>query len=443
MDGSSKFAPKKRWSALFPSVALAWNLSEEDPVKSLDFFNNLKLRASWGQSGNQELSDFGNYDYISLISITGSYPLGSPNSGLPGAVPNIASTERTWETIETFNVGIDFTLMESRLTGSFDYYIKHNKNMLVNDQLPATLGGDAPAQNIGKLKTKGWDFSIGWNDKKGDFRYSVSAMVSDSKNKLIELKGNDSYGEGLIYAREGYSLNSYFGYQFDGIIKTDEQLNAYKELGNTPFNLNRGDVMYKDVDGDGKITAFGDPAKGSKGDLVYLGNLLPRYTFSTNINLSYKRFDLSVILQGVGKRNGIRTGEFAYPFTAVWMQPLDYFYGKNWSPDNMDARYPRIIPGYVGFDELRSWNWRVSSMRMNNLAYLKVKVLSLAYNLPQSVCSKLKMQSARVYFSGEDLFTFAKDTWNRSFSPEETWERTDEQTYPFSSVFSLGLDIKF
>lgn len=442
MDGSSKFAESKRWSALFPSVAVAWNLSEENFLKPLKFFDNLKARLSWGRSGNQELS-FGNYDYISLISISGAYPMGIPNVGLPGAVSTIASENRTWETIETKNIGLDFTLLKSRLSGSFEYYIKNNRNMLVNDQLPATLGGSAPTQNIGKLTTKGWDFSIGWSDKIGNLRYSISAMISDSKNKLIELKGNDAYGEGLIYARKGYSLNSYFGYQYDGIIQNAEQLAAYKQLGNVPANLGIGDVMFRDVDGDGKITAFGDAAKGSKGDMVYLGNLLPRYVYSSNISVSYKAFDVTIFLQGVGKRQGIRTGEFSFPFTSVWMQPLEYFYGKNWTPDNPGAPYPRIIPGAVGFDEIRNWNWRYSSMRMNNLAYLKLKLATLAYNLPKPLVSKVKMQSVRVYISGQDLLTFSKDTWNNSFNPEETWERSDEQTYPFNSVVSFGLDIKF
>ena len=442
MDGSSKFAKNKRWSALFPSIAAAWNMSEEKFIRSLNVFDNLKARLSWGQSGNQELS-FGNYDYISLISISGTYPMGVPNVGIPGAVSSIASQDRTWETIETKNAGIDFGFLGSRLTGSFDYYIKNNKNMLVNDQLPATLGGSAPTQNIGKLETKGWDFSIGWNDKKGDFRYSISAMLSDSKNKLIELKGNDAYGEGLIYARKGYSLNSYFGYQFDGIIQNAEQLAAYKKLGNVPANLSLGDVMFRDVDGDGKITAFGDAAKGTSGDMVYLGNLLPRYVYSSNINLSYKGFDLGIFLQGIGKREGIRTGEFAYNFTWVWMQPLEYFYGKNWTPENPGARYPRLIPGAVGYDEVHTWNWRYSSMRMNNLAYLKLKVLTLGYNLPQNLVKKIKTQEARIYLSGQDLLTFSKDTWNKSFNPEETWERQDEQTYPFNSVISIGIDIKF
>lgn len=442
MDGSSKFAKNKRWSALFPSVAAAWNLSDEDFIRSLQVFDNLKARLSWGQSGNQELS-FGNYDYISLISISGKYPMGIPNVGLPGAVSSIASQNRTWETIETKNIGVDFAFLGSRLSGSFDYYIKNNKNMLVNDQLPATLGGSAPTQNIGKLETKGWDFSLAWNDEVGAFRYGISAMLSDSKNKLIELKGNDAYGEGLIYARKGYSLNSYFGYQYDGIIQTPEQLAKYKQTGNVPANLGLGDVMFSDVDGDGKITAFGDATKGTKGDMVYLGNLVPRYVYSSNISLSYKGFDLSIFLQGIGKREGVRTGEFAYNFTWVWMQPLEYFYGKNWTPENTGAKYPRLIPGAVGYDEVQRWNWRYSSMRMNNLAYLKLKVLTLAYNLPHTLVSKAKVQNVRVYVSGQDLFTFSKDTWNNSFNPEETWERSDEQTYPFNSVISFGLDIKF
>ena len=442
MDGSSKFAPSKRWSALFPSIALAWNLSEENFMQSTNTFNNLKLRASWGKSGNQDLV-FGNYDYIPLISITGTYPFGNPNTGLPGAVSNIASARRTWETIETKNAGVDFAFLKSKLVGSFDYYIKSNNNMLVNAQLPATLGGTAPTQNIGKLETKGWDFSIGWNDKTGDFKYSISAMISDTKNKLVELKGNDTYSEGLVYARKGYSLNSYFGYQFDGFIKDSKQLDDYKKLGNIPAKIGIGDVMYKDIDGDGKITAFGDPSKGTKGDMTYLGNLLPRYTFSTNINVSYKRFDLGILLQGVGKRDGIITGAANRPFSAIWDQPLEYFYGKNWTPENPNAPYPRIIPGAVGFNDLEYWNWRTSAMRMNNLAYLKLKVLTVAYNLPQILCSKYKMQSARIYFSGADLVTFSKGTWGGSFNPEEIWERSDEQTYPFSSTVSFGLDIRF
>ncbi|MDR0756704.1 MAG: TonB-dependent receptor [Tannerella sp.] len=443
VDGSSKFAPSKRWSAVFPSASASWNLSEENFIRSLNLFDNLKLRLSWGQAGNQELS-FGNYDYISLISITGTYPMGSPNVGLTGAVPSIASEARTWETIESRNIGLDLSTLNARLSASFDYYNKYNNKMLINDQLPAVLGGSAPTQNIGKLKTHGWDFSIGWRDQVGDFRYGISAIISDSQNKLIELKGNDSYGEGLIKAREGYALDSYFGYQFDGMIQNEAQLNEYKKLGGlVPTQISLGDVMFSDLDGDGKITTFGDGTPENPGDMTYLGNMTPRYIYSGNIDLSYRNVDFSLFLQGVGKRNGIRYGDFGQPYYFVWHQPLAYFYGKNWTPDNPGAPYPRITPGGVGYDNIRDWNWRASSLRINDLSYLRFKLISIGYNAPKAFSSKLKMQNARIYLSAQDLFTISKGSWDNNFDPEETYERNDEQTYPFSSVISLGLEIRF
>jgi len=199
--------------------------------------------------------------------------------------------------------------------------------------------------------------------------------------------------------------------------------------------------MYHDIDGDGKITAYGDPALGTKGDMKYIGNLLPRYTYSSNISVSYKGFDLNVFLQGVGQKDVIKYGDFAQPYYFVWHQPLEYFYGKNWTVDNPTAKYPRIIPGAVGFDELRDWNWKTSSMRIDNMAYLKIKDISLAYNLPQSLCAKIKMSSVRIYASGKDLFTFSSGTWDNSYDPEDSaWS---EQMYPMSKVVSFGIDIKF
>ncbi|WP_158281295.1 SusC/RagA family TonB-linked outer membrane protein [Dyadobacter jejuensis] len=443
IDGSSKFAPGKRWSAVFPAASVSWNLSQEEFMKSATWMQLAKFRASWGHTGNQELS-FGNYDYIPLVSIQGLYPIGTPNTGLSGAVSSIASANRTWETVKNTNIGFDFAVFNSRLSGSIDYFIKVNDKMLVRDELPALLGGTAPTQNIGKLRTHGWDLSLNWSDRLGDFKYSITAMVSDNKNKLVELKGNSTYSEGLVHLRQGYSLNSYFGYVDDGIISNETQLAEYKKIGNTPTQLGIGDMMYRDVDGDGKITAFGDPAAGTTGDMQYLGNLMPRYNYSSNISLSYKNFDFTMFFQGIGKREGIRYGDFSAPFRVWWYQPLEYFYGKTWSADNVDAPYPRIIPGGKGYDVLRDWNWsRASNRRMNNLAYLRMKTVSLAYNIPKELCAKVKMQSAKIYFSGQDLLTFSKGTWNKSFDPEETWERNDEQTYPFTSVISFGLDIKF
>ena len=444
-DGSSKFAPSKRWSALFPAVSAAWNLGNEDFISSLNFFDNLKLRLSWGQSGNQELS-FGNYDYIPLVSFNNSaYPFGAPTSVMgTGATSSIASQARTWETITTWNTGLDFMVLNSRLSGSIEVYLKKNYDMLVRQELPALLGGNAPTQNIGELETKGFELMLGWRDKAGDFTYGISFMLSDSKNKLVKLLGSDTKAEGLVTAREGYPLYSYFGYKSDGIIKTDAQLAEYKKLtGTVPAQINIGDMSYRDLDGDGKITAFGDD--GISGDMIYLGNRLPRYTYSSTIDLSYKNMDLGLFLQGVGKREVIRTGDFIAPFRWYWFQPLEYFYGKTWTLERPNAEFPRIIEGGRGLDAIHDWNYRFSDSphRLTNVAYLRIKLITLAYRLPQSFCSTLKVQSIRVYASGQDLITFAKGTWGGMYDPEEGWQRTDANTYPFHKTISFGIDVKF
>ncbi|MDR3268768.1 MAG: TonB-dependent receptor [Tannerella sp.] len=443
-DGSSKFAPDKRWSAVFPAVSAAWNLGSESFIRSMNVFDNLKLRLSWGQSGNQELS-FGYYDYIPLVNINNSaIVLGETGVYFPGATSAIASRDRSWETITTLNAGVDFSTLGSRLSGSFEVYMKKNNDMLVRQDLPALFGGSAPTQNIGELETKGFDLMLGWRDKVADFGYGVSFMLSDSKNKLVQLLGSNTKAEGLVTACEGYSLYSYFGYVSDGIIKTEGELAEYKKLGGTvPVNIGIGDMKYRDLDGDGKITAFGDD--GKSGDMTYLGNRLPRYTYSSNIDLSYKNVDLNLFLQGVGKREVVRTGDYQGPMWRSWFPTLGYFDGKTWTPDRPDAEFPRTVVGEQGWNDIRDWDYRYSDSphRLISTAYMRVKLITLAYRLPQSFVSKLKLGSVRVYASGQDMFTFANGTWGGNYDPEEGWAKTDEQSYPFNKTISFGIDVKF
>lgn len=439
-DGSSKFAPAKRWSAVFPSVAIAYNLSEEKFIQNLKIFDLLKLRVSWGRMGNQELSQLGLYDYIPLIDIGEKYPLGSPNAGVPGAVAKPASSDRTWETIETKNIGIDCQVLDSRLSFSFDYFNKTNANMLVAIAAPATFGATPPSSNQGKLETKGFETSVAWRDRKGDFNYSVSIQLSDSKNKLVELKNSDNYQEGLNQVRQGYPIYSYFGYEYEGIIKTQTQLDSYKKLRGIPTTIAIGDVMYKDVDGDGELTAYGDKSKGLSGDMVYLGNLLPRYTYASNITLSYKQFDFSLFLQGVGMRNIQYEGAIATPNTFFWPS-LEYYYGKTWSPERSDAMYPRYIPGSLGFNNLRDYDYHTSSLTMQNVAYLRFKTITVGYNLPATVTERIRMKSLRIYLSGQDLFTISKGTLGGNFDPEDGFR--NERTYPFNKILSIGINAKF
>lgn len=439
-DGSSKFAPDKRWSAVFPSVALAYNLSREKFIESTHLFDLLKLRATWGKTGNQDIGSLGLFDYIPLVSIGGNYPIGSPNAGLTGANSNPASADRTWETVENRNIGIDVAVLQSRLSFSFDYFNKINDDMLVAIAVPATYGGTPPSSNQGKLETRGFEAALTWKDRVNNFRYSVTLMLSDSKNKLVELKNSDNYQEGLNNYRQGYSIYSYFGYEYAGIIKTQKELDEYKKLGNIPARIGIGDVMYKDLDGDGRLTAFGDKTKGLSGDMKYLGNLLPRYTFSSNINVGWKDFDLTVFLQGVGKRNIRYDGNIATPNTFFWPS-LEYYYNNTWSPERPDAKYPRYIPGNLGYDDIRSYNYRTSSLVMQNVAYLRFKVITLGYNLPTALARRIRMKGARVYLTGQDLFTISKGTLGNNFDPEDGFR--NEGTYPFNKIYAVGLNVNF
>lgn len=439
-DGSSKFAPEKRWSALFPSAALAYNLSEERFIKSMNIFDLLKLRVSYGKMGNQEISNLGLYDYIPLISIGGNYPLGAPNAGLTGANANPASSTRTWETITNKNIGVDVALLDSRLSFSYDYYHKTNDDMLVNIAVPATFGATPPSSNQGKLVTKGFETMVTWKDKINDFRYSVSLQLSDNYNKLVELKNTDSYNEGLVHTRKGYAINSYFGYVSEGIIKTQAQLDEYKKLQGIPARVSIGDMMYKDVDGDGKLTAFGDQTKGLTGDMVYLGNVTPRYIYSCNINMAYKQFELQLFLQGVGKRDVIYESNISRPNTFFWPS-LAYFYNKTYSESRPDAEFPRYLPGNLGWDDVAGYNYRASTKTIQNVAYLRFKVITIGYNLPDAVAKSIKMKSARLYVSGQDLFTLSKGTFGDNFDPEDGYRQ--EGTYPYNKVYSLGLNVKF
>lgn len=439
-DASTKFAPNERWSQLFPSAAFAYNLSEEKFIKNLNFFDQLKLRVSYGRAGNQNLSTLGLFDYIPLITYGGIYPLGSPNAGIPGATASPASTTRTWETITNKNVGIDIQILKSRLTASFDYFNKINNDMLVAVGVPATFGATPPTENQGRLITKGFDASVTWKDHIGELRYSISAQLSTNSDKLVSLKNSSGYTEGLNYARQGYPIDSYFGYVYNGIIQNQAQLTAYKKLQGVPQDIQIGDVMYKDVDGDGALTEYGNPAKGQNGDMVYLGNAIPQYTYSSNISVQYKNFDLAVYVQGVGKRTVQYSGDIATP-NAFYYNSLQYYFGKTWTPQNTGAQYPRYIPGSLGYDDIRNYDYHTSSLTLQNAAYLRFKTITLGYNLPTSLIEKIRMKSVRVYLSGANLFTISKGTLGGNFDPEDG--TASAFTYPYYRVYSMGLDVRF
>ena len=431
-DGSSRFRPDKRWG-LFPGVSLAWRISEEPFARRhLSTFDDLKLRVSYGETGNQEGINL--YDYLQLITIggRGPYPFGAGGQDQSAYLSGMVAKDRTWETIATTNVGWDATLLSSRLNVTFDYFVKRNKDMLVPINAPALLGATPPFANAGSLKAWGFETSVGWRGALRGLSYSARISLSDAQNKVVNYGGQDTYVLGYNYVRQGYPVNTYFGYVFDGLIRNQAELDAYKLLGGVPSDIGIGDARYKDLNGDGKISLYGDNP-GQDGDVVNLGNLAPRYTYGLNLTLAWKRFDLGTFFQGVGKRTLFREGDYRMPWSDWWRQPPLFYYGQTWNEDRPNAPYPRLSHG-----DIRFWNYQPSSLQRVNAAYLRLKNLQVGFTLPERLIAKARMTHARVYFSGFDLWE--KHSVKGGWDPESI---ANGFNYPFQRLYSFGMDITF
>jgi TonB-linked SusC/RagA family outer membrane protein len=436
-DGSSRFAPDKRWG-FFPGVSLAWRVSEEPFARShLATFDDLKLRASYGETGNQEGISL--YDYLQLISIGRQwpydpyYPFGAGGQNQSAYLSGMVSTDRTWETIATTNLGWDATLLSSRLNVSFDYFVKRNKNMLVPVTYPAVLGAIPPFSNAGELKTTGFEASVGWRGGMlGGVRYSARLSLSDAKNQVVNYGGQDTYVLGYNWVRQGYPMETYFGFVFDGLIRNQAELDAYKLLGGVPTDIGIGDARFKDLNGDGEISVYGD-TPGDDGDVVNLGNTAPRYTYGLNLNVGWKGFDVGAFLQGVGKRTLFRDGDYRMPWSDWWRQPPLFYYGTTWNEDRPDAPYPRLSHGNIRF-----WNYQPSSLLAINASYLRLKNLQIGFTLPERLISRFRMNRARIYFSGFDLWE--KHNVKGGWDPESNKYGFN---YPFQRLYSFGMDITF
>lgn len=432
-DGSSRFDPDHRWG-YFPGVNAAWRLGEEGFMKNLNLFDDLKVRASYGEMGNQ--SGIGLYDYIQLISLSSDYyPFGGGTKGQMAKSGNIVSISRTWETIQTTNIGLDFATLKNRLYGSFDYFWKENKNMLIPKTYPSMLGADAPSTNSGHLSIRGWEVALGWRDQINDFSYSVRFNLSDARNQVVERVGSNLIKLGLNETPTDYPLNSFFGYEFDGIIQNEQELKDYIARfpnGGIPGDLSVGDAKYKDLDGDGKLSVLGDGKEGS-GDVKYLGDKNPRYNFGMNLSAAYKGFDFSAFIQGVGRRTMFLEDVANKPMAEAWFQSAAYWYGKTWTAERTDAQYPAITS-----TSKRGYNYYYSTNTKHNVGYARLKNLQLGYTIPSSVTAKIGLQKLRVYFSGEDLFEIHNTPGG--WDPEEDGKIT---SYPFARNYSFGVNVVF
>lgn len=425
-DGSSKF-PENSWG-YFPSFALAWRLKSESFLKDFTPLTNLKLRLGWGKVGNDNI---GNNAFLLTMFNTGptfvDYVFGQDQQLANGAtVLTWINRGGHWENTEQWSVGVDFGFFQNRLTGSIDGFIRDTKDMLMSVTAPAHVGNRLSATaNVGQVRNKGIEITLEHRNNIGkDFSYSISGNVSFINNKLTHLNGGSvirtNYDQVQV-VDEGYPLYYFWGYQYEGVYRSDEEalahLTAY-DAGSIPFHA--GDARYRDVNGDGKIDA---------NDRVDLGSSIPWLNYGINLGAFWRDFDLQVFFQGVGGNkiyNQMRHNLEGNGSQSV-ISPI---MADAWTADNPDGSIP---------NPRNSINYYTSDRFLESGSYFRLKNLQIGYTIPKKAIMKAGLTNCRFYLQGGNLFTITK---YKGFDPEVS-SGVDYGNYPQSRTFIFGVNITY
>ncbi|ERJ60913.1 SusC/RagA family TonB-linked outer membrane protein [Sphingobacterium paucimobilis] len=460
-DGTSRFAKNHRYG-FFPSFSAGWRVDREDFFKDWNqhLFSGLKLRASYGSLGNQQV---GYYDYIQTVNAGGvlkySFGDGSVAPFADESAPN--SSALTWETVNTTNIGLDVELLQSRVTFNGDVYWRETLNMLtLGKAIPAYYGAGFPKENASDLMTKGWEVSVSWKDQfelaAKPFAYHVGIGVGDNTSKITRF---DNPNKNLSNFYEGQRLGQIWGYEVNGYFKTDEEAKNYavdQKAVNAIINssaidqgLRAGDLKFEDLDGD-KVISMGDNTLANPGDRRVIGNSLPRYNFNFNTGASWKGIDVSVFFQGIGRQHwypGAEAINFWGPYSRPYATfiPRD-FMSQVWSEDNPDAYFPRPR-GYIALNATNRSLGVANTKYLQDLMYIRLKNLTVGYSLPEATVGKIGLSRLRFYLSGENLWTYTK-LKSKYIDPEQAATKntykvstSTAKTYPWAKTFMFGLDI--
>ena len=436
-DGTSRFSHKDRFG-FFPSVSAAWIFTQENFLKSAeDWFNHGKLRISYGALGNQNV---GYYSYIATMGASKMNYLVNGEKPMGVYKPGLVSDALTWEKVYTLNGGIDLNFLSNRLVLSGDVYRRDTKDMLTKGKtLPSVLGTSEPKINAADLKTRGWEVSVAWRDRfeldSKPFNYSARFILSDSRSWITRFDNPTRY---LGDKYEGQELGEIWGMVTEGFFKDQADIDSHADQsqvvaypGDRP--LEPGDLKYKDLNEDGKISR-GANTVDDPGDFKVIGNSRSRYLYGLDLNADWNGFDLRVLFQGVGKRDWYPTG---YKFFGIYLAPWGNVYENNldhWTPENTDAYFPRL-KSYLanGAGDMSITQTRY----LQNAAYLRLKNITFGYSLPKHLLQKVKLENFRIYFSGENLFEATPLCKN--YDPEQL----DQTTHPLQRTYSVGLNITF
>ena len=422
-DASSRFPKDSRWGT-FPAFSAGWRISEEAFMKNVDWLSNLKLRLGWGKTGNEELKSSDLYPAVPTYAY-GSYMFG--NSLYSTAYESrLVNDQLKWATVTNYELGIDAGFLNNKLTMELSVYKKKTNDMLLYLPLQGVIGLSAPAQNVGSVENRGFELVLGHNNRIGkDWSYNLSLNMGYNKNEIIDMAGtdgpiDDGYGntDDTQWNIEGYGVSSYYGYVADGLFRTEEEL---KKGPLRTGNEKLGDIRYKDLDDDGKITAA---------DRKIIGNKMPKWTGGFNFRVGYKNFELSGLLQGAFDAKRYYNGEASYAFfnNASCLNK----HWDRWSEENPNGNFPRL-------SLTSQTNYAFSSFWLQDASYVRMKNLTLAYTLPSEVISRIGLSFAQVYLTGENLFTISG--LDKGLDPESG----NSRGWSYSNVrkISCGLKLTF
>lgn len=458
-DGTSRFSSNDRWG-FFPSASVGWRMSQEkfwEPL--LSFWTNSKFRFSVGSLGNQQVSNYSYFDKISTDNLM-QYTFDGLNRANYASVSDPISSNLTWETVTTYNWGLDLGFFDNRLNITADVFIRDTKDMLTTSlTLPSVFGANTPKENCANLRTKGWELYVSWNDKFNlagkPFSYNIAATIGDYKSKITKYNNPDKL---ISDYYEGMTLGEIWGYKVAGLFATDEDAAAYQaEYNDKAVNgrvysskndnyLRAGDVQFIDLDGD-KVISEGSGTVSDPGDKRIIGNSLPRYSYSLRLGANWQGIDVSVFFQGVGKQDWYPT-TYAYNFWGPYSFPSlsfihEDFLSNCWSEENPNGYFPRQR-GYQSYSggSLGTKNDRY----LQDASYLRLKNLTIGYTIP---VSKKILQSVRIYATGENLFYWsALKKHCKTVDPEltnttSTYNSGSGVGYGYSKSFSVGIDVTF
>lgn len=421
-DGSSRFAKGNKWGT-FPSFSAAWRISEEAFMKNLGFVDNLKLRASWGQTGNERIDAFMYLPQYNTANVV-------MNGNLVSAVyqGKMANPDVTWETVEQTNVGLDFGFLNNMIYGELDWYSKETKDILLALGIPKFIGLDAPEQNAGVVRNSGIEAMIGFRKTFGDFTFNTSFNLAYNKNEWIDRGGDDKNISGYNIQTIGSALNAFYIYEADGLIANEQELKEYKANHKSDprgmSDLHAGDVKLVDTNGDGTI--------GPDDRQIFAPNI-PKFTYGWNISAEYKGFDLNLLFQGSGGANRMMYGE--------WIEGPSYeaftgiHFRDRWTDENQNgnAEMPRLEA--ANNRNASTYN----SFFLKKTNYLRLKNAQLGYTFSKDITDKLRITKLRLYVSGSNLLTFS--SLYQGLDPEGKSDRIND--FPPLKIVNFGVNIIF